>query len=82
MLDLSLAVPIANSLTFAFTALSGVLLGEDFGSWRMLILYLIHRHCSRNSIGHVGGCHLYLLQITTLNIIIVELLDGEPLHAI
>ncbi|KAL2918249.1 hypothetical protein HK105_202176 [Polyrhizophydium stewartii] len=31
--DLSLAVPIANSLTFAFTTLAGIALGESFGSW-------------------------------------------------
>ncbi|RKP33359.1 hypothetical protein BJ085DRAFT_24971, partial [Dimargaris cristalligena] len=30
--DLSLAVPITNSLTFVFTALAGYLLGEDIGS--------------------------------------------------
>eukprot|EP00842_Homolaphlyctis_polyrhiza_P002377 jgi/Hompol1/313/HPOL_002462-RA len=31
--DLSLAVPISNSLTFALTTLAGILLGESFGSW-------------------------------------------------
>ncbi|CAG8444811.1 13206_t:CDS:2 [Dentiscutata heterogama] len=30
--DLSLAVPIANSLTFIFTALAGSLLGEKAGT--------------------------------------------------
>ena len=30
--DLSLAVPITNSLTFIFTGLSGKLLGEKFGN--------------------------------------------------
>ncbi|KAI8928667.1 hypothetical protein BC831DRAFT_447496 [Entophlyctis helioformis] len=34
--DLSLAVPIANSLTFAFTTLAGVILGESFGSWQRI----------------------------------------------
>lgn len=29
--DLSIAVPIANSLTFALTAIGGIILGEDFG---------------------------------------------------
>ncbi|KAG0261194.1 hypothetical protein DFQ27_003103 [Actinomortierella ambigua] len=32
--DLSLAVPITNSLTFVFTALAGILLGESIGSAR------------------------------------------------
>ncbi len=30
--DLSLAVPISNSLTFALTLLAGYLLGEELGS--------------------------------------------------
>ncbi|KAH6600416.1 hypothetical protein BASA50_002314 [Batrachochytrium salamandrivorans] len=34
--DLSLAVPITNSLTLALTALAGIALGESFGSWRKL----------------------------------------------
>ena len=38
--NLTLAVPISNSLTFALTALSGVVLGEDFGS-RNTILGMI-----------------------------------------
>ncbi|XJO71864.1 hypothetical protein BDV3_001301 [Batrachochytrium dendrobatidis] len=33
--DISLAVPITNSLTLALTVLSGIALGESFGSWRM-----------------------------------------------
>ncbi|KAM9571794.1 transmembrane protein 234 isoform 3-T3 [Salvelinus alpinus] len=32
--DLSLAVPVANSLTFLFTMLTGKLLGEEFGGKR------------------------------------------------
>lgn len=32
--DLSLAVPITNSLTFIFTTLAGILLGESIGSLR------------------------------------------------
>ncbi|KAF9345169.1 hypothetical protein BGX26_003453, partial [Mortierella sp. AD094] len=32
--DLSLAVPITNSLTFIFTTLAGILLGESIGSPR------------------------------------------------
>ncbi|KAJ8289439.1 hypothetical protein GJAV_G00001330 [Gymnothorax javanicus] len=32
--DLSLAVPVANSLTFLFTLLAGKLLGEDIGGKR------------------------------------------------
>lgn len=32
--DLSLAVPVANSLTFLFTLLTGRLLGEEFGGRR------------------------------------------------
>ncbi|XP_064158692.1 transmembrane protein 234 [Anguilla rostrata] len=32
--DLSLAVPVANSLTFLFTLLTGKLLGEDIGGKR------------------------------------------------
>ncbi|KAM6973234.1 transmembrane protein 234 [Aplochiton taeniatus] len=32
--DLSLAVPVANSLTFLFTLLTGKLLGEEFGGKR------------------------------------------------
>ncbi|KAK6304151.1 transmembrane protein 234 [Coregonus clupeaformis] len=32
--DLSLAVPVANSLTFLFTMLTGKLLGEEFGGRR------------------------------------------------
>lgn len=32
--DLSLAVPVANSLTFLFTILTGKLLGEEFGGMR------------------------------------------------
>lgn len=30
--NLTLAVPVCNSLTFALTGVAGVLLGEDFGS--------------------------------------------------
>ncbi|XP_062325254.1 transmembrane protein 234 isoform X1 [Osmerus eperlanus] len=32
--DMSLAVPVANSLTFVFTLLTGKLLGEEFGGKR------------------------------------------------
>lgn len=35
--DLTLAVPIANTLTFAFTFLTGYLLGEDVGDLRTWI---------------------------------------------
>ncbi|EGF83313.1 hypothetical protein BATDEDRAFT_9024, partial [Batrachochytrium dendrobatidis JAM81] len=35
--DISLAVPITNSLTLALTVLSGIALGESFGSWRRIL---------------------------------------------
>ncbi|KAI1895115.1 hypothetical protein AGOR_G00102970 [Albula goreensis] len=35
--DLSLAVPVANSLTFLFTLLTGKLLGEDIGGKRAVL---------------------------------------------
>jgi len=38
--DLSLAVPMVNSLTFLFTLLMGKLLGEDFGGKGMVLKYL------------------------------------------
>ena len=37
--DLSLAVPITNSLTFIWTGLSGKLLGEQFGNAGKLMQY-------------------------------------------
>jgi hypothetical protein len=44
--QISLAVPVANSLTFIFTGLMGSLLGERFGStrmsWRGLCTYDAH----------------------------------------
>ncbi|TRY86804.1 hypothetical protein DNTS_020525, partial [Danionella cerebrum] len=40
--DLSLAVPVVNSLTFLFTVLMGKLLGEEFGGNRAILgMFLI-----------------------------------------
>lgn len=38
--DLSLAVPMVNSLTFLFTLLMGKLLGEEFGGKGKVLQYL------------------------------------------
>ncbi|XP_035290479.1 transmembrane protein 234 [Anguilla anguilla] len=53
--DLSLAVPVANSLTFLFTLLTGKLLGEDIGGKRavagMCLTMLGVTLCVASSIG-------------------------------
>ncbi|KAH6576411.1 hypothetical protein BASA60_004522 [Batrachochytrium salamandrivorans] len=53
--DLSLAVPITNSLTLALTALAGIALGESFGSWQS----------SRDSLSFVFGICSPIPIITT-----------------
>ena len=40
-IDLSLAVPISNSLTFAFTTIAGKFVGEPFGGASKKIIFKI-----------------------------------------
>lgn len=46
--DLSLAVPVANSLTFVFTGLCGWLLGEKPASKRKVLIQLLHSYLLSN----------------------------------
>lgn len=50
--DLSLSVPLANSLTFIFTAFSGWLLGESFVSASKVTLY--HNSGIQQSVNNVS----------------------------
>ncbi|KAJ8287416.1 hypothetical protein COCON_G00000750 [Conger conger] len=57
--DLSLAVPVANSLTFLVTLLTGMILGEEVGGKRavvgMCLTTLGVTLCVASSIGEPGG---------------------------
>uniref|UniRef100_A0A8C6LA73 Transmembrane protein 234 n=1 Tax=Nothobranchius furzeri TaxID=105023 RepID=A0A8C6LA73_NOTFU len=54
--ELSLAVPVANSLTFLFTLLTGKLLGETFGGKRELLQLVRWLNHKKNNLGLCHPC--------------------------
>lgn len=57
--DLSLAVPVANSLTFLCTLLTGKALGEEFGGKRKWLIFVRLKHKpSAQSRGSHTACNI------------------------